>query len=305
MKEDNGEELINLNEQGEKDPQKNEEKQDNKDKNKFINKKILFLLFSLLLILIMIIFVFLKLKDNQIKQKQLVIFDFDKTISLEDVFEEQRFLLPSKEEQEDLMERLNYENWTLLMSSFYERFYELNITISDINKFIDTVEYNKGMIELIQYLSKYKDKYSLVIISAGHSYQVNRMLERVNLTDYFDEIIAIPSYIENGKIIVTQGNIYNCDICNVGQCKTFEYNLLIDKYKKNKNIIFNKTYYICDGLNDFCLARNLKENDLLLVRKGFTLYKGLFEKGMIKNVTCKIDTWNDGFDIIKNFKEEG
>ena len=57
-------------------------------------------------------------------------------------------------------------------------------------------------------------------------------------------------------------------------------------------------------MNDFCLARNLKENDLLLVRKGFTLYKGLFEKGMIKNVTCKIDTWNDGFDIIKNFKEE-
>ena len=157
----------------------------------------------------------------------IIIFDFDKTISIEDVFEEQRFLLPSKEEQEEIMEKMNYENWTLLMSNVYNRFYELNITLSDIDKFIDTVEYNKGMIELIQSLSKYKDKYSLIIMSAGHSYQIYRMLERVNLTNVFDEIIAIPSHIENGKIVVTQGNEYDCDICNVGQCKTFEYNLLI------------------------------------------------------------------------------
>ena len=301
---DNGEELIDLNDEGKNDYHK--EKEEKKDKNntkKNSNKKMLYLLFLFLIIIIIIICSFSKLNNNQVKRKSLIIFDFDKTISVEDVFEEQRFLLPSKEEQEDIMERVNYENWTALMSSVYNHFYELNITLSDIDKFIDTLEYNKGMIELIQTLSKNKDKYSLIIMSAGHSYQIYRMLDRVNMTNLFDEIIAIPSHIENGKIVVTQGNTYNCDICNVGQCKTFEFDLLIDKYKKNKNIIFDKVYYICDGLNDFCLARNLKENDVLLVKRGLTLYKRLYENEWIKNITCSVDVWDDGFDILKIFKE--
>ena len=297
------EELIDLDDQN--NPKQNKENtiiHNSKTKNTLINIKTVFLFITFLSLIIIIFYFFKGLLNKQMKQKTLIIFDFDKTLSLKDVFEEQRFLLPSKEEQEEIMEKLEYENWTLLMSSFYERIYELNITIKDINNYIDTLEYTPGMIELLQYLEKHKNKYSLVILSAGHYLQVVRMLQRFNLTQLFDEIITIPSHVENEKIIITQGHEYNCDICNVGQCKTFEYNLLIDKFKKKKKIIFDKVYYICDGLNDYCLARNLKENDEIFIRKGFSLYKGLYEKGMIKNISCKVDCWNNGFDIINYFK---
>ena len=262
MKEEEGEgeELINLEEE-EEENRRNQKL--NKNKSCCKNKSTYYII-SLLLILIILIYIFKYYENYFQKQKTLIIFDFDKTITLKDVFEEQRFLLPTKEEQEEIMDKLYYDNWTLLMSSFYERIYNLNITISDINKCIEKLEYNPGMIELLKYLYKNKNKYSLIILSAGHYIQVLRMLERFNLTNFFDEIITIPSHIENGKKIITQGHKYNCDICNVGQCKTYEYNLLIDKFKKNKNIIFNKVYYICDGLNDYCLARNLKENDVYL-----------------------------------------
>lgn len=299
MKEEGeGEELINLEEEESHMNQKT-----NAKKLNFKNKLTFFIIFSLL-ILILLIYLFKYYENYFQKQKSLIIFDFDKTITLKDVFEEQRFLLPTKEEQEEIMDKLYYENWTLLMSEFYERIYDLNITISDIKNCIDKIEFNSGMIELLKYLYENKNKYSLIILSAGHYFQILRMLERFNLTNIFDEIISIPSHIENGKIIITQGHKYDCDICNVGQCKTYEYNLLIDKFKKNKNIIFNKVYYICDGLNDYCLARNLKENDLLFVRKGFTLYKGLYERGMINNIKCKIYSWNNGYEIIKYFQEK-
>ena len=79
--------------------------------------------------------------------------------------------------------------------------------------------------------------------------------------------------------------------------------ILVDKYK-NKNITFDKVYYIFDGLNDFCLARNLKEKDVLLVKEKFTLYKDLHEKGWINNISCVVESWNDGYDIIEYIKNK-
>ena len=240
--EENGEELIDLNlEDNTKSNSKNDtqnKKADDNNKNKFHFPKII-LSILILFILFLLIYFILRTNKSEIKRKDLIIFDFDKTISFNDVFEEQRFLLPSVKEQEDVMERMYYENWTSLMSSIYDRFYELNITISDINNYIDTIEYTKGMVELLQYLQKNKNKYSIVILSAGHYYQIIRMLQRINMTDLFDEIIAIPSYIENNKIIVTQTYEHNCDICNAGQCKTLEYIIIYLSFRfKMENIFY-------------------------------------------------------------------
>ena len=118
---EDGEELIDLDEQN--NPKENKEHsntKNSKSKKEYLYLKII-ILFIFILSIIAIIFYLYKKVFKQVKQKTLIIFDFDKTISLEDVFEEQRFLLPSKEEQEEIMEKLNYENWTLLMSSFYDR----------------------------------------------------------------------------------------------------------------------------------------------------------------------------------------
>lgn len=316
--EENGEELIDLdqdNNLNEKINHKKElinkpKKSYNKTTNKNKSNNILFI--ALLLILTLtIILLLLYLKKEQTnknekikpKVKTLIIFDFDKTLTVHSVFEEQRFLLPTKEEQEDLIKRIKYEKWTSIISSFYDRIYDLNISISDIYENIDRIEYNPGMLELLKYLESHKDNYSLVIISFGHYIQVMRALEKYNLTKIFDEIVTIPSHIENGKIIITPGSNYNCDICNVGQCKTYEYKLIIDKFK-DKNITFDRVYYICDGLSDLCLARNLKENDILLVRKDFTLYNALYKNGWNNNMTCVVHSWNDGYDIIDYLKNK-
>ena len=71
---------------------------------------------------------------------------------------------------------------------------------------------------------------------------------------------------------------------------------------KKKNIFFDKIYYICDGVNDFCLARNLKSDDELLIRNNFTLDKYLYQDGFVKNIKSNINKWNNGFDIIKFFQ---
>ena len=298
--EEQEEELIDLNENNieEKENKSNKKEKKEKKDNKFI-----YLILSIIIIATIIFLIYLYI-NKRIKYKSVIIFDFDKTIIEKDAFEEQRYILPSKKEQDEYVRRMySSENWALVMSDYYNQFYNLNVTISDINNYIDKVEYTPGMIELFHFLKENEDKYILIIISAGHSYQINRILQRNNLTSFFDEIIAFNSYIKDGKIIVNQSNAYKCDIClEIGMCKTNEFNLLKKKYKE-KNIKFDKIFYICDGVNDFCLAKNLEKNDELLIRKDYGLDEYLYKDGFVKSLKSNIYKWNNGFDIIKYFRD--
>ena len=297
--EEPGEELIDLNENN---IEVKENKSKEKEKNKKKDNKVLCILL-LIIIIITIVFIMHLHKNKQIEHKSVIIFDFDKTIIEKDALEEQRFILPTKKEQDEYLRRIySNENWALVMSDYYNQFYNLNITISEINNYIDKVELTPGMIELFHFLKEKEDKYILIIISAGHSYQINHILQRNNLTSFFDEIIAFNSYIKDGKIIVNKSNEYKCDIClEIGMCKTNKFKLLKKKYKE-KNIIFDKIFYICDGVNDFCLAKNLEKSDELLIRKNFSLDKYLYNDGFVKDIKSNIYKWNNGFDIIEFFQ---
>ena len=50
------------------------------------------------------------------------------------------------------------------------------------------------------------------------------------------------------------------------------------------------------------MAKNLGENDSLLVRKDFQLYKKLYENELIKNLLCKVQAWEEGKEIINYLK---
>ena len=293
-----GEELIDLNENSKP------KKENKSNKEKKINEKLTFFIILLITIFSIIILLYLYIinSNQKIKYKSVIIFDFDKTITEKDTFEEQINLLPTKEDQNNLIKRMySSENWFSVLSDTYNKFYDLNISISDINNYIDRVGYTSGMIEFFNFLKEKKSNFILVILSAGHSYQINRILQRNNLISFFDEIISFKSYEKNGKIVFNKGNEFNCDMCiNMGLCKNHEFNLLKKKYEE-KNIFFDKIYFICDGYNDYCLAKDLKKNDELLIRKNYGLDEYLYNNGFAKDIKCNIDKWSNGFDLINFF----
>lgn len=298
-----GEELIDLNEDNKKIKEENNtDKITNKSS---INYIIILIILIILFVIIIKLYSFFNKMNPKKQYKSLIIFDFDKTITVNDTFEEQVPLLNSKADEEDLIRRIYDENWASVMAEAYNTFYDLNISISDINKRIDKVQITSGMKELLNFLKNKKDNnYFLVIFSAGHLYQVNRVLQKNNLTSFFDDIIAFYSYEKDGKIIVDKPKEFSCELCKgVGQCKTNEFNLLKKKYEK-ENIFFDKIYYICDGINDYCLARNLENKDELLIRKNYGLDNYLYKDNFIQNIKCKVNKWNNGFDIIDFFKNE-
>ena len=143
------EELIDLDDNGKEKEKENFIENSNSKNHNYLG----IFLFLISIVVCIIIFFSISNKMNSTKEyKSLIIFDFDKTITQNDTFEEQIQLLNSKEAEDDLLRRVYDENWVSVMAETYERFYDMKITIQDINKYIDKVEINKGMKELFNFL---------------------------------------------------------------------------------------------------------------------------------------------------------
>ena len=61
--------------------------------------------------------------------------------------------------------------------------------------------------------------------------------------------------------------------------------------------------FICDGYNDYCLSKNLSENDVVFVRKNFGLDNILNNEEKKNKIKCNIKFWENGFNIINILKD--
>ena len=157
-------------------------------------------------------------------KKTLLIFDFDSTITDADSFLTTTHVLNDKKVEDDIVARVPKENWIDLFNWFYDYLEKVNIPMSKVDKIYDELPITKGMIDLFDFLRQNKDKFEVLILSAGHSYGLTHVLKHNNLLDVIDELLCSQATVENGKIVVKQRYTHECPICNACQCKTKEYN---------------------------------------------------------------------------------
>ena len=119
-------------------------------------------------------------------------------------------------------------------------------------------------------------------------------IRKKNLLSLFNNIYADNGEENNDNLIkVSSIGFLNCDYCDPALCKTLLFNKFI------KGVIV-----ICDEKIDFCLSKNLNENDILCVRNNYSLYRILYEKNGLKEIKSKVEIWNNGLDIIKILENE-
>ena len=234
--------------------------------------------------------------------KTLIIFDFNHTMIDCNTLYEQCRLAFSEEETEKVKKMDREISFEYTIRYFYDKLKENKKTIEDINMYIDTIKLSKGFKELIQYLNSYRDKYELIIVSSDIDYPIKRILSNESLLECFNSFLGLKSELCEDKLIKFKPlEKCGCKNCEPNGCKSFlvkEYIKNFGNEKKYKNFIF-----VCDGFNDYCLGYDLKENDILMPRNNYELYKRLYEKGDYKNLKCKIFNWNDGYNILDYFKK--
>ena len=160
------------------------------------------------------------------------------------------------------------------------------------------------MSDLFNYIREKKDNYDSIILSSNYEYVIKYILKKNNISDIFLDIITNPSREANQDekdqfIYVLKKQEHNCKICNPCSCKKNEFKEFCNTHDMNN---YDKVIFICDGFNDFCLAVDLGENDITLMRKNFALYKKIYSKNFENILKCKVQAWESGNDIINYLK---
>ena len=235
-----------------------------------------------------------------LNKNYLLIFDFDKTIIENDLEHEiTKEFLPEiyKEKNGNLY---SVKNWISFNNYLYKKMKEKNITLKNIQNKIKTLNLSPKFYELFEFIKSNKNKFECMVFSASNKYVINYVLKEHKISNLFSFILGNNAEEDKDNLIIIKSIGYlDCKDCNPALCKTLVFN---EYFKKNKKQ-YEKIIFICDGYNDYCLSKNLEENDIVFVRKNYGLDKILNEKNKKDKIKCVIKYWENGFDIINILKE--
>ena len=236
-------------------------------------------------------------------KKTLLIFDFDKTILNDDSFGHIILNTLTKEELQIIYNNRN-ENWVDGYNYSLKQLKTHGMTKENFNEMLNQISLTQGMSDLFNYIKEKKENYDSIILSSNYEYVIKYILNKNNIIDIFLDIITNPSREANQDekeqfIYVLKKQEHNCKICNPCSCKKNEFKEFCNTHDMNN---YDKVIFICDGFNDFCLAVDLGENDITLMRKNFALYKKIYSKNFENNLKCKVQVWESGNDIINYLK---
>ena len=233
-------------------------------------------------------------------KKNLIIFDFDQTITKKDSLYSQLILLNNPLEKQKIIEMDQVLNYVDVFNYFYQKTLDLKIPLSAINHILDNIPLSPGMEELFKYLRNNREHFSILVISSNYEYAVKRVLTSHNIIDLIDGIYSNKFTIDEEKnlIKVIQKQTHNCKDCNPCQCKKEELNLFYITHNINRDN-FLKVLFIADGGNDLCLTKTLNQKDIVFPRIGYSLHNKLSNIEIQKTVQCKICPWENAESIIK------
>jgi len=182
-----------------------------------------------------------KIENNNFA-KNLLIFDFDETITDQD------------SEYEVAKNTLTYEQYQKIVEQdkigdsetfnhFFKHLKERGLSLEDYNKHLEKLELSPKMKELFEYLKKNKSKYEILIISGDIEYVIKHVLKYHGYLDLFDDFICNTCEIQNEnseRLIYVQMIQFphDCNLCIPTQCKGLELKKFLEKKQKNMKKLF-------------------------------------------------------------------
>ena len=233
-------------------------------------------------------------------KKDLIIFDIDETITDPNSLLFSTEYLLSKEEKENII-KFVCKTWEYLFNYFFEKLRENKKTNNDLKEATEKCPLTPGMKTLFEYLKQNKNKYYIIIISGGFTYQINHLLKYHNFKECINEIYCLNSEETKDNLLkISNRRNYNCPNCNPSQCKSQD---LKDFFEIKRRDSFKNVIFICDGGNDICLAKDLNENDMVFAREEHRLIQRINDQNEKIKTKCIVKTWKSGEDIINLLKE--
>ncbi|XP_030637950.1 pyridoxal phosphate phosphatase PHOSPHO2 [Chanos chanos] len=234
--------------------------------------------------------------------KTLMVFDFDHTV-VDDNSDTWVIKCTPEQSLPDWLKN-SYEKgrWTEYMGRVMSYIGDLSVSPDTIRNVMETIPYTDGMIELLTYISGHKSDIDCIIISDSNTIFIEWILQAAGLHSAVDRVFTNPATFDNRDYMTMQcHHSHDCKQCPVNLCKRKVLGDFLES-QAEAGVHYRKTFYVGDGGNDLCPAHILKDGDVVMPRKGYTLEK-LLSKMNERDKTIlsrlQIIPWTSGKEILK------
>ncbi|KAK4689605.1 hypothetical protein P7C73_g510, partial [Tremellales sp. Uapishka_1] len=237
--------------------------------------------------------------------KQLIVFDFDWSFVDQDT-DRWVFEVLSTELRRKLQDRKSGGSQCTpdVVDQTMEDLFKAGFTKGDVLEALRILPFHPAMKRAVTSLKeKSKDTTFLCLSNSNHVY-ISTILEKHGLSSLFSEIItnpaewdaAEPNWLHVGRRLPATSPPHGCAIgCLANMCKGDELDAYLEKVGGKES--FDKIVYVGDGGNDFCPLLRMREQDLILCRKGMELDERIREEGSKLGLKVQVKKWDQAWMI--------
>ena len=236
------------------------------------------------------------------KQKILLAFDFDETVCDENTCMSVYKMIG--EGRKEVWNGIQRGAWHLFMHKVFARLQSDRVPLQQIRDMLEDVPLVHGMMELFEYIKENKHWYDCIVISNATTFIINSIIDRHDMRPAIDKIYTNPTIYVDGMLGVDACHSHSHELCPPNMCKG---TILMDyvQEQKNNNVFYKMVCFIGDGGNDFCPSVQLKTNDLIFARRGYSLDKRIaahFQSG--ETIDARVALWDSGMEILRIIQKE-
>lgn len=235
--------------------------------------------------------------------KILLVFDFDNTIIDDNSDTWIVRCAPEKKLPVELKDSYKKGFWTEFMGRVFKYLGDEGVREDEMKRTVTSMPFTAGMVELLNFIRKNKDKFDCIIISDSNSVFIDWVLEATNFHDVFDKVFTNPAAFDGrGHLTVENYHAHSCNRCPKNLCKNVVLVEFIDK-QLQQGVNYTQIVYIGDGGNDLCPVTFLKKNDVAMPRRGYTLQKTLSRMSQnLEPMEYCVVAWSSGVEVISHLQ---
>ncbi|KAL8621412.1 hypothetical protein ACOMHN_048212 [Nucella lapillus] len=213
--------------------------------------------------------------DGQQGDRILLVFDFDHTMISDNVDVAVEALSPQPLPLWLVSER-DSAQWTDYMGALFRHLHQQGVRAADIQRLVERLPLTPGMAQLFEHVREAGSRYDTIIISDANSVLIGYALTRHGLDRVVRQVFTNPArYDTQGCLLLDRYHTQDwCPLSTPNMCKGHILEDFIQR-RGEGGVRYSRVVYVGDGSNDLCPGLRLTARDLLLPRRGFSLWKKL------------------------------
>ncbi|KAL8587021.1 hypothetical protein ACOMHN_023411 [Nucella lapillus] len=243
------------------------------------------------------------MEEERERSNILLVFDFDHTMIDANADLSLSKLSPGGCIPDEIQSLFSSRGWIKYMDAVFRHLHKHSVSAQNIQRHMESLPLVPGMSELFEHFRNVSH-YDIIMISDCNSVLIDNSLKHYNFDGLISQVFTNPAeYNTDGCLLVRSYHVQDwCSISTINLCKGRILQDYIQRRSKEGKV-YSSVVYVGDGANDLCPGLTLRDQDYLLPRKGFTLWKKLEKRKQAgkdfsgETVKASVIGWDSAVEI--------